>query len=169
MEDLATWDVLVGRIKGHWDKALLIIEPYSDVTERFAAGSKLCADNGEKRRLLEIHSAKPKGHDMVADCGLATTAEAEALKGAELFIHPSMRVALPEDEFYIDEVIGFHVVTEAGEDFGEIEEVLETPAHNVYVTPVAMIPAHPDFIMSTDWAEKRLVVKDVPGLRVDAA
>ena len=50
----------------------------------------------------------------------------------------------------------------------EIEEVIETPNHDVYVTGKAMIPAHPDFIVSRDIPQKMIVVRDVPGLLNDS-
>ena len=58
--------------------------------------------------------------------------------------------------------------TEAGKDLGEIEEILETPAHDVYVTPHAMIPGHAEFIVKTDFENKVLVVRDVPGLKIES-
>lgn len=167
MDDLGTWDVLVGRVSGRWDRADLKLAPYSEVPGRFAAGSQVCVDSAGKRRLLSIVTARKVGHSIIADCGITTTEEADALRGAQLYIHPSMRPPLPPGEFYLDAVLGMRVRTEAGDDLGEIEEVLETPAHNVYVTPSAMIPAHPDFIVSTDWAQRLLVVRDLPGLRTD--
>ncbi|MDQ3812579.1 MAG: hypothetical protein M3347_01355, partial [Armatimonadota bacterium] len=58
------------------------------------------------------------------------------------------------------------VRTESGEDLGEIEEILEGPAHDVYATAHAMIPGHADFIVSTDFENKLLIVRDVPGLKI---
>lgn len=166
-QDLETWTVLVGRVSGHWDKANLKVKPYSTTPGRFAAGARLCAVAGNKRQLLEVRSSRASGHSWILDCGLQTTEQATALHGAELYIHPSMRPPLPEGEFYIDDLMGLRVQTEAGEDLGEIEEVLETPAHDVYVTPLAMIPGVAEFVVTTDWEKKILVVRDVPGLRIE--
>lgn len=168
IDDLSTWDVLVGRVSGRWDKAALKIKPFSPVPERFAAGSRLCAVVDGRRSLLSIRSSRPSGHSVIADCGFSTAEEAERFEGAELFIHPSMRPVLAEDEFYLDQLFGMKVVTESGEDLGKIEEILETKAHNVYVTPHAMIPGHADYIVKTDLENRLLVVRDMPGLRTDA-
>jgi 16S rRNA processing protein RimM len=166
-QDLDTWTVLVGRVSGHWDKANLKVKPFSTTPGRFAAGARFCAAVEGKRQLLEVRSSRPSGHSWILDCGLQTTAQAEALHRAELYIHPSMRPTLPEGEFYIDDLLGLRVQTEAGDDLGEIEEILETPAHDVYVTPLAMIPGHSEFVVSTDWENKILVVRDIPGIRID--
>lgn len=77
-----------------------------------------------------------------------------------------MRPPLPEGEFYLDEILGFQVRTENGEELGTVDDVLETPAHNVYVTETAMIPAHREFIAETDWKSRVLIVRDIPGLKL---
>ncbi|HEX8465058.1 MAG TPA: ribosome maturation factor RimM [Abditibacterium sp.] len=164
VEDFSTWDVLVGRVKGRWDKASLRITPFSDVKGRFAAGAKLCALKDGKRTPLEIASSRAKDGGWICDCGLGSTEIAESLVGAELFIDRSMRPKTADGEFYVDELFGMRVVSESGVEMGEIEEVLETPNHDVYVTGKAMIPAHPDFIVSRDMEAKVLTVRDVPGL-----
>ncbi len=94
-------------------------------------------------------------------------AQAEALKGAELFIHADNARALPEGEFYPDELLGWRVVTENGEELGEIEEVLETPAHDVFETNLAMIPDVPEFIVKKDAEAKIITVRDMPGLKFE--
>jgi 16S rRNA processing protein RimM len=165
--DLNEWDVMIGRVSGRWDHASLKVQPFSQTPSHFDAGAQICIAAPPGRRLLKVLHSKRSGHSFILNCGIDSTAEAQAMIGAELFIHPSMRPPLPEDEFYIDELLGMRVQTEAGDDWGEIEEVLETPAHDVYVTPCAMIPGHSEFIVSTDWENRVLVVRDVPGLRTD--
>jgi 16S rRNA processing protein RimM len=167
--NLDSWNVLVGRVSGTWDRASLKIQPFSTTPGRFDAGTKLCAASGSQRGLLTVQASRKTGHSWILDCGLPTSADAEALRGAALFIHPSMRPPLPEDEFYPDQLLGLRVRTEAGEDLGEIEEVLETPAHDVYVTAWAMIPGHAEFIVKTDFENKALIVRDVPGLKIDSS
>lgn len=170
-DDLSSWDVLVGRVRSRWNRADLKVQSFSETPGRFEAGAQLCArlEDGLKpmQKLLTIRSSRASGHDLILDCGLASPEIAEGLRGAGLFIHPSMRPILPEGEFYLDELLGLRVQTEAGEDLGEIEEVLETPANNVYVTPRALIPGLSEFIVSTDFQAKLMIVRDVPGLRTE--
>jgi 16S rRNA processing protein RimM len=162
--NIKQWDVIVGRVKGRWDKASLRIVPFSEVEDRFAAGKQLCAVKDGKRTLLNIKSSRPKDGGWICDCGLTSTEIAENLIGAELFVDKSMRPQTQDGEFYVDELFGVRIVSESGVEMGEIEEVLETPNNDIYVTPKAMIPAHPDFIVSRDMEAKVIVVRDVPGL-----
>jgi len=164
-DDLADWDVIVGKVIGRWDHSSLKIQPMDASPQRFDVGSKLCLDFKGARRVVEILASDRQGKGFICDVGLPTTEEADALQNATLWIRRDMRPALPAGEFYLDEVLGLRVQTETGEDLGEIQEVLETAAHNVYVTPIAMIPAHADFIINTDWQARVLTVRNLPGLK----
>ena len=167
VENLATWDVLVGHVIGDWDRAGLKVKPFSDAPNRFAVGARFCVERNGERQILEVKSSRKIGHSFVLDVGLKTPAEAQSYKGASLFIHRSMRAPLPAGEFYVTDILGMKVVTENGDELGEVEEILETPAHDVYVTPQAMIPAHDEFIVKRDWENRTIVVRDKPGLRTD--
>ena len=157
----------MGRVRGHWNKADVKIQPFSTASGRFDAGAKLCVEVGGKRQLLTITSSKASGNHWICDVGFTQTPQAEALKGAQLFIHPTMREVLPEGEFYPDELLGWRVVTESGEELGELEGVLETPAHDVFETNLAMIPDVPDFIVKKDAEAKTITVRDMPGLKFE--
>ena len=78
-----------------------------------------------------------------------------------------MRAALPPGEFYTDELLGLRVVTEAGEDLGVIEEILDAKAHDVYVTSQAMIPGVDEFVVKRDFENGIVTVRDIPGIRTD--
>lgn len=164
--DLSSWDILVGRVVGRWDRASLKIAPIDASPKRFATGAKLCLETKDgARRMIELFASKAQGKHFVCDCGVSTLEAADALLNSTLWIQRAMRPPLPDGEFYLDEVLGLRVQTQSGEDWGEIEEVLETPAHNVYVTKRAMIPAHSEFIVETNWSSRVLTVRDVPGLK----
>ena len=164
-EDLQSWDVLVGKIVGRWEHASVKIQSLDASPNRFDVGSQLCIESKGQRQTVGVLASARQGKSVICDFGISTVEEAEALKGATLWIHRSMRPALPEGAFYLDEMIGVRVQADSGEDLGEIQEVLETSAHNVYVTPIAMIPAHADFIINTDWQARVLTVRYLPGLK----
>jgi 16S rRNA processing protein RimM len=159
LQQLETWDVLVGRVTGHWDRASLRIISYSDTPGRFGTDAVLCAAKDGKRRALKVLSSRRQGKHLILDCGL-TPHDAQNLKGAELYIHVSMRPVLPEGEFYTDQVLGMKVLTETGHDLGEVEEVLETPAHDIYCTPQVMIPAVPEYILKRDFESNVITIPD---------
>ena len=163
LNDPAAWDVSVGRIKSTWDKAFLRVIAFADVPGRFDIGKKLAVQKPAPR-ILEIKKWRQKDNALILDVGIETSAEANALIGQEIYVHPTMRAPLDEDEFYLDEALGMMVVLDDGEELGEIEEILETSAHDVYVTPRAMIPVVPEFILSRDFDKRIITVKRWEGL-----
>ena len=164
--DLESWDVLVGRVKGRWDHAKLRIAPFSEVEGRFAADATLCvAPVAGARRLLKVRESTLKNGLWICDCDLRTVEEAEALVRGEVYVHASMRPALGPGEFYPDQIIGMHIVTETGDDLGEIEEIRESPRHDIYVTAQAMVPDVPEWIVRIDGEKQAVIVRDDPGLR----
>ena len=164
--DLDSWDVLVGRVKGRWDHAKLRIQPFSEVEGRFSAGATLAVSPVEgPRRLLKIRESESKNGLWICDCDLRTVEEAEALVRGEVYVHVSMRPELGPGEFYPDQIIGMHIVTENGEDLGAIEEIMESPSHDTYVTAQAMVPDVPEWIVRIDGEKQAVIVRDDPGLR----
>ena len=164
--EINDWDVLVGRVKGRWDHAKLRIQPFSEVEGRFDAGATLCvAPVAGARRLVKVRESTFKNKMWICDCDLLTSEEADALINGEVYVDVSMRPELGEGEFYPDEIIGMHLMTEGGEDLGEIEEIMETPANDVYVTAQAMVPDVPEWIVRIDGEKRAVIVRDDPGLR----
>ena len=92
---------------------------------------------------------------------------ADGLRNVQVLVRREDLPPLPEGEYYEQDLLGLHVVTDAGRDLGIIEQVHYYPANDVYETADAMIPAVEEFVMEVNLAERRLVVRDVPGLRKD--
>jgi 16S rRNA processing protein RimM len=165
-ENLEEWDVLVGRVQGTWERALLRIRPFTENHQYFDQGGEFVVLKPTPRKLV-IRASKKKNHDIVCEVSLVTPQDAAPFVGQQVYVHPDMRPALEQGEIYIDEILGYRVVTDTGDDLGEIEEVLETLAHDVYVTPHAMVPVVPEYILSRDDEAKIVTVRYVPGLRTD--
>ncbi|BCM92954.1 ribosome maturation factor RimM [Abditibacteriota bacterium] len=160
-----TWDVLVGRVKDRWDRALIRIVSYSDVPNRFAKSAQICLVKGENREIFTIEVSNYKAGYFVCGIGLTSSEQADALIGSEVFVHRSMRPALPDGQLYPDEYIGMQIETEAGESLGEIEEVMETPRHEVFVTAQVLVPDVPEFVVTVDKEAGKVIVRDIAGLR----
>lgn len=100
--------------------------------------------------------------------GIPDRNEAERFPGAQLFVERSQLPVLDEDSFYETDLVGMAVVTDTGKDLGAVVRVLFIPnANDVYETTVAMIPAIGDVVLNIDLADKRITVRDLPGLRKD--
>jgi 16S rRNA processing protein RimM len=99
---------------------------------------------------------------------IATRTEAELLYGCSVTVPESLRPALPEGEYYVDQLIGLAVVTDTGRALGALKDVLNAPASDVYVTDKdVLIPAVAAFVLRVDLVEKTITVRDTPGLADD--
>ena len=74
---------------------------------------------------------------------------------------------LPKGAFFISDIIGASVVTEDGAEIGKLVDVLERPASNIYVVKGEtehLVPAVPEFIMSTDAENGVITVRLIEGM-----
>jgi 16S rRNA processing protein RimM len=172
--DVAAGDewVLVGRVASpHGIRGEVKVRPLMEQPESLATlpAVRLRFPDGrdEKRR---VTSAKPQPKDMllVTLGGVGDRDEAEAVRGAEIYIRRDQLPPLGADTYYELDLLGCAVVTEGGADLGTIEKVHFNPAANdVYETAVAMIPAVDPVVVSVDITARRVLVRDIAGLRKD--
>jgi len=104
-----------------------------------------------------------KNQALVKFEGVEDISAAENLRGCELRIPASQLKALPEGEFYIRDILGIRVVTEEGEDLGEVVEVIRAPANDVYVTQKALIPGLREVVREVDLQNRRMVIRAADG------
>ena len=93
--------------------------------------------------------------------GIADRDAAELLRGKEVEVFRSELPSPEEGRYYIVDIIGCEVVSEKGERFGEIADVL--PAHtDIYVLKdgekESMFPAADGVVLDVDVENKRLIV-----------
>ncbi len=55
------------------------------------------------------------------------------LRGAHLLVPRSQTHPLPEDTFYVFDIVGLDAVTESGDVIGRVKDVLSLPGNDVYV------------------------------------
>lgn len=78
-------------------------------------------------------------------------------------------LGIEEDEFLANDVLGMKVYTEDNESIGEVVDVYETAAHDVYVIEddeyETMIPDVEVFIKKIDFDKKEMIVSLLDGMR----
>jgi 16S rRNA processing protein RimM len=116
---------------------------------------------------LNILSARPHKGFLIAKLeGVEDVNAAMVLKGKTAYIL-RQDAKLPKGAYFIQDIIGAKVVDEAGVEIGVLTEVLERPASNVYVVQGGeehLIPAAPEFILSTDAENKVITVHLIEGM-----
>jgi 16S rRNA processing protein RimM len=94
---------------------------------------------------------------------------ADALRDVVLYVALEDAVPLDQDEVYEYQLEGLAVVTEEGEQIGEVAEVFSAPdANDVLIVhgPLGevLIPVIEDVIVACDLDAERVVVRLLPGL-----
>ena len=139
------------------------IEVWLD-SPQFLKSFKRCFIDRREVRLLSarVH----KGFLIVKLEGVEDVNAAMALKGRTVFIDRA-DARLPKGAFFLQDIIGAAVVDESGSEIGKLVDVMETPASNVYVVKGErehLIPAVPEFILSTDADNGIITVHLIEGM-----
>lgn len=155
-------DIVIGEIVSPFGrKGEVKVVPLTDFPERFLALETMRVDG----QALEVEGVRfHKGMALVKFEGIDDISSAEVLRGKKILIGESELAPLEEDEYYIHDIIGLEAITTEGESLGKVREVIRSPAHDVYVTDRAMIPAVKEFIVSIDIPGGKIVVRPVEGL-----
>jgi len=88
-------------------------------------------------------------------------------RGAALAVPREMAAALPEGRYYIFDILGLTVETEAGEVLGTVDEVIRTPGNDVFVVRGArelLVPAISSVVLRIEPAQHRMVIRPMPGM-----
>lgn len=92
----------------------------------------------------------------------------ETLKGSFIKIDRQDAVKLPEDSYFIVDLIGIEVYREDGEKLGTLTEIFPTGSNDVYVvkTPEKeiLLPAIASVIKKVDIPNKKMIVCLIEGL-----
>jgi 16S rRNA processing protein RimM len=102
--------------------------------------------------------------------GIDDINEVEKYRKATLWVTREHAVPLKKDEYFIADLIGLSVVTEDGEALGNITDVMQTGANDVYVIQKPgeeelLIPAIKDCIKQVDLEHHVMTIFLMPGLR----
>lgn len=124
--------VIIGEIIApHGVRGDLRIKPLTDNTELFSSTDYLLLPDGKK--LTVLHAAPHKNIMLVKTREVTSMDAAEELRGLKVAIKKEDLPELPEDTYYIGDLVGLEVVDEAGKKIGILKDVLRTGSVDVYV------------------------------------
>ena len=144
--------------------------PTTDDVSRFKKLKEVIMDSGRERLNLEIEGVKFfKQYAILKFKGYDSINDIERYKSAKLYIKREQAVKLKKDEYFIADLIGMEVVTENGEYFGEMKDVLTTGANDVYIVTredgtEVLLPAIKQCVKSVDLEQGKITVHIMDGL-----
>ena len=147
-------------------KGAVKINSHSDYPERFFYLSKVYIDFfGEKKLFFVERVRQNKNLFTLKFKNFNSDRDSEILVGKEIFVDEENLVRLPDNHFFIHDLIGSRVIKN-DKELGVIKDVLQYPANDVYVIEDAegkeiLLPAIQKFIESFDNAKK--ILKLNPG------
>lgn len=139
------------------------IEVWLDSPQFMKRFGRLFIDGAERK----VSAARAhKNFLLVKLEGVDDVNAAMRLKGRTAYIRRE-DARLPKGAYFIQDIIGARVVDEQGNEIGRLADVLETPASRVYVVQGEtehLIPAVPEFVMSTDAEAGIITVRLIEGM-----
>jgi 16S rRNA processing protein RimM len=141
----------------------------TDFPERFKRGLKVYL--GAKRTLYEVQRGRAERNRLTLKLvGIDTRDDAEALRGVTVFVAESDAVRLPRGTFFWHQIIGLRVRTADGRALGNVVDILQTGANDVYVVRAGpeqrelLLPAIKDVVKQIDLASGEMTVELIEGL-----
>ncbi|HXQ37185.1 MAG TPA: ribosome maturation factor RimM [Anaerolineales bacterium] len=146
----------------------IIMDLHTDFPERMRSGRKLFV--GEEHQPITLTNVRPHQAGLLVKFkGFETPEDAGRLRNQWVYIKARDVQPLPEGKIYQHDLFGFRVVDENDKWLGELVEIIETGANDVYVVKDAsakelLLPAIPSVILELDPVRRLMRVHLLEGL-----
>ncbi|MDD6306118.1 MAG: ribosome maturation factor RimM [Clostridiales bacterium] len=145
--------------------------PTTDDPARFKKLKQVILDTGKDKIELEIAGVKFfKNLVILKFKGIDDINDVEKYRKKSLYVTRENAVKLKKNEYFIADLIGLKVSSDEGEDLGQISDVLQTGANDVYViskdgADELLVPAIRECIKNVDVEGGTMEIHLLPGLR----
>lgn len=121
-------------VRAHGVHGAVKIEPATDRIERFRGLSSAFLEQGKGMRPVKVSDVRLLNDAVALKIeGVETVEAANLLRGAFLCVDRAHAVELPENSYFIADLIGLTASDTDGTIYGKITDVWEMPANDVYV------------------------------------
>ena len=158
----------------HGIRGDLRVHSYTDSIDLYQSGAPIRLKLPDASiRSLTVRWAKPHGRGLRMHLeSIDDRTQAERLVGSTLFVDKSRLPALEADTYYWHELIGLSVYDTAGRLMGRLDQVIPTPANDVYVVKgtldgrsrETLIPAVAAVVCEIDLKRGTMIVDPPEGL-----
>lgn len=139
---------------------------YTDRKERFQEMGQIWLEEN----LYPIQRARYQGNVAILKLeGIEDRNQAEAQRNKGVFIEESQLDQLPEDTYYVRDLIGVQVLLEDGGLLGTLTDVIQNSSQDLYQVQLetgkrVLVPAVREFVLSIDMEERQMTVSLPDGL-----
>lgn len=155
--------LVLGKLRrAHGVKGEIPLEIYSEMLELLEPGGLIYV--GESHRPLTIEANRWKNDLLLLKFeGINDRTEVSGLTNDLVFISTEQLPPLEDDGYYLHELIGLKVYEQEGRLLGEMKEILETGANDVYVVlneagEETLVPATEETILEVDFDQEKMIV-----------
>lgn len=154
----------------HGVKGEVKVYPTTDDVNRFKELETIYLDENDTYRELHIKSVKfVKNMVVLGFEEFNNMNDILGFKGMDLYVDREHAIPLNEGEFYVADMVGADIVTDEGDHFGTLKDVIKTGANDVYVINTddgkeVLFPSIPDCILEKDLENKLIKVHIMDGL-----
>jgi len=148
----------------------LKVVPYTDDITRFENLKSIYIQTKKKLETVYIEEVKySKNLVLLKLKGIDDINTAEIYKNCYIKIDRSQAVQLPEDSYFIVDLIDIEVYTDNNEKLGNIVDVYSTGANDIYVVKnelgkQVLLPAISEVVKNVDVQNKKMIVYLIEGL-----
>lgn len=160
---------LVGKIiNTHGIKGNVKIYPYTDDPERFKELDYLLIGDGFKElKIAEMFIQK--GFVYVRFEGYEDINKILDFINSNVYIYDKDRVKLPEDRYFISDIVNMEVHDMEGKLIGKVTDVIENLANDLFQVQkpdgkVFYLPARKEFIKEINVERKVIIIEPIEGL-----
>lgn len=140
------------------------VTPYTDDIEQFKKIKSIYVNN----TLMQVQSAKFQKNVVILKLkDVDDMTAAENLRNSIIMIERSKK-KLPENTYYIADLIGLDVYTDEGTLLGKVKDIYNTGANDIYSIETeskeVLLPAIKEVIKQIDIENKKIIVHILKGL-----
>lgn len=151
-------------------KGFLKVVPFTDDVTRYDNLKTIYIEKNKKLQEMEIEEVKYHNHLVLLKLkGIDDINDTLQFKNCYIKIDRKDAVNLPEDTYFIVDLIGMEVYTDEEKLLGKLVDVFPTGSNDVYVVKdelgkQTLLPAIGDVIKNVDVENKKMIVHLIEGL-----
>lgn len=146
------------------------VNSYSEDPERFEKIKTIILKTKGKEQEYEIQKVTYNKNQVILKLkNVDTIEDAEKLRNSIILIDRDSLGELPEDVYYIADLIGLDVFTDENEYLGKVDDIFNTKSNDVYVVKddlgkSKLLPGIPEVIKEISLEDGKIIVHLIEGL-----
>ncbi|ADQ14793.1 ribosome maturation factor RimM [Halanaerobium hydrogeniformans] len=151
------------------NKGEVRVMPSTDIPQRFFELDSVFLKNADEFYELEIEYIRfHKQFVIIKFFGIDSIDQAEELKNSRVLIVESEKYLLPEDSYYVDDLVGCKVYLSDDTYLGKVIEVVDTSGTDIIIVKGEakeyMLPASREMIIEIDLEAEKIIYNPIQGL-----